>query len=453
MGFIKLKFILITLNMENSLKILLVDDNAANLILLESLLRDEGAELYKAVDGEEAIGLCRKNDFALILLDVQMPGIDGYETARIIKGIEACRLVPIIFLTAIYRDPVYARMGYEAGAVDFLTRPIDPPTLRGKVGVFLELKRQKDRLEREIAQRIKTEQALRTAEEKYRNIFERAVEGIFRSTVGGEFEAINPAFARILGYESSEEALQKVHTSNVYKHPGDRTDFLEKLMKEKSLNDYELRLRRRDGSLIWVSESCRLFEEGGEFYIEGVVEDITHRKLCELDLQAKATLDALTGIPNRYLFFDRLGKSIANAGRYGEKLALLFIDLNDFKQVNDQYGHHAGDMLLSMVAERLKSRLRSSDTFARLGGDEFCVLLERTVDHDSIAKIADEFIDCLSAPFEFDGISCAVGASIGISVYPENGSKSDDLVKKADEAMYRVKEQKDCRYCFYCGEE
>ncbi|NDV23718.1 diguanylate cyclase [Desulfovibrio sp. JC022] len=439
--------------MENSLKILLVDDNAVNLTLLERLLKDEGAELYKAMDGEEAIGLCRENDFALILLDVQMPGMDGYETARVIKNIESCCLVPIIFLTAIYKDPSYARMGYEAGAVDFLTQPIDPPTLRGKVGVFLELKRQKDRLEREIAQRIKTEKALRAAEERYRNIFERAVEGIFRSTLDGEFEEINPAFARILGYETSEEAVEKVHTDTLYKNRGDRKAFLEKLMQEKSLSDYELRFRRKDGSLIWVSESCRLFEEGGEFYIEGVVEDITHRKLCELELQEKATLDALTGIPNRYLFFDRLGKSVANAGRYGEKLALLFIDLNDFKQVNDQYGHHTGDMLLSKVAGRLKSRLRLSDTFARLGGDEFCVLLERPADRDSIAQVADEFIDCLSAPFEFDGISCCVGASIGISIYPENGSKSEELVKKADQAMYRVKEQKDCKYCFYSGEE
>ena len=354
--------------MENSLKILLVDDNAVNLTLLERLLVNEGAELYKATDGEEAIGLCLENDFALILLDVQMPGMDGYETARMIKGIESCRIIPIIFLTAIYKDPAYARMGYEAGAVDFLTQPIDPPTLRGKVGVFLELKRQKDRLEREIAQRIKTEKALRAAEEKYRNIFERAVEGIFRSTLDGDFEEINPALARILGYDTPEEAVAKVHTDRLYKNPGDRKAFLEKLMQEKSLSDYELRFRRKDGSVIWVSESCRLFEEGGEFYIEGVVEDITHRKLCELELQEKATLDALTGIPNRYLFFDRLGKSIANAGRYGEKLALLFIDLNDFKRVNDLYGHHTGDMLLSKVASRLKSRLRSSDTFARLGG-------------------------------------------------------------------------------------
>lgn len=439
--------------MENSLKILLVDDNAVNLTLLERLLKDEGAELYKATDGEEAVGLCLENDFALILLDVQMPGIDGYETARMIKDIQACRLVPIIFLTAIYKDPVYARMGYEAGAVDFLTQPIDPPTLRGKVGVFLELKRQKDRLELEIAQRIKTENALRAAKERYRNIFERAVEGIFRSTLDGEFEEINPAFARLLGYETSEEAVQKAHTDTLYKNRSDRKTFLKKLMQEKSLTDYELRFRRKDGSLIWVSESCRLFEEGGEFYIEGVVEDITHRKLCEFELQKKATLDALTGIPNRYLFFDRLGKSVANAGRYNEKLALLFIDLNNFKQVNDQYGHHIGDTLLIKVAARLKSRLRSSDTFARLGGDEFCVLLERPANRDSIARVAEEFIECLSAPFEFDEVCCSVGASIGISIYPENGSKLEELVKKADEAMYRVKEQKDHMYCFYCGED
>ncbi|WP_321403211.1 diguanylate cyclase domain-containing protein [Maridesulfovibrio sp.] len=439
--------------MEDSLKILLVDDNALNLTLLEKILKDEGAELFKAMDGEEAIGLCRENDFALILLDVQMPGMDGYETARIIKGMEECRLVPIIFLTAIYKDTAYARMGYETGAVDFLTQPIDPATLRGKVGVFLQLKRQQDRLENEIAQRIKIEYALRAAEEKYRNIFERAVEGIFRSTIDGRFEEINPALARILGYETTEEAVANVHTDNIYKNPADRKAFLKKLMQEKSLTDYELRFRRKDGSFIWISESCRLFEEGGEFYIEGVVEDITHRKLCELELQEKATLDALTGIPNRYLFFDRLGKSIANAGRYGEKLALLFIDLNDFKKVNDQYGHHAGDVLLGKVAARLKSRLRSSDTFARLGGDEFCVLLERPSGRDSVAYVAEEFIDCLTDPFSFDDVCCSVGASIGISMYPENGVNAEELVKKADKAMYLVKEEPGRRFCFYSGSD
>ncbi|WP_419779332.1 diguanylate cyclase domain-containing protein [Maridesulfovibrio sp.] len=438
--------------MTNSLKILLVDDNAVNLTLLERWLKGEGAELFKATGGEEAINLCLENDFAVILLDVQMPGLDGYETAKLIKGIDACRLVPIIFLTAIYKDPAYARMAYEAGAVDFLTQPIDPAALKGKVSVFLELKRQKDQLEHEIAQRIKTELALRTAEEKYRNIFERAVEGIFRSTIDGKFEEVNPALARLLGYENSEEALANMHTDNIYKHPGDRVAFIKKLMQEKSLNDYELRFRRKDGSLIWVSESCRLFEEGGEFYIEGVVEDITHRKISELDLQERATLDALTGIPNRYLFFDRLDKSIANAGRYDESLALLFIDLNDFKQVNDQFGHHAGDMLLSMVAKRLKSRLRSSDTFARLGGDEFCVLLERPSDKNSIARVAEDFINCLADPFQIDDISCSVGASIGISVYPENGVTAEELVKNADKAMYQVKEEPDRKYCFYIGQ-
>jgi diguanylate cyclase (GGDEF)-like protein/PAS domain S-box-containing protein len=453
MGFLKFEFILTDQIMENSSKILLVDDNVVNLILLERWLKDEEAQLFKAEDGEKALTLCHEHDFALILLDVQMPGMDGYETARMIKGIESCRLVPIIFLTAIYKDQIYARMGYDVGAVDFLTQPVDPSALRGKVSVFLELKRQKDLLEHEIAQRIKTEKALRAAEEKYRNIFERAVEGIFRSTLEGDFEEVNPALARLLGYDSTEEALEKMHTDSLYKHPGDRKAFLKKLMEEKSLTDYELRFRRKDGSLIWVSESSRLFEEGGRLYIEGVVEDITHRKLCEIDLQQRATLDALTGIPNRYLFFDRLGKSIANAARYGEKLALLFIDLNDFKQVNDRFGHHAGDMLLSKVAARLKSRLRSSDTLARLGGDEFCVLLERPDSRDSIARVAEEFISCLTDSFEFEDVCCKVGASIGISLYPDNGCTAEELVKKADKAMYKVKEKPDRKYCFYSGQD
>ncbi|CCO25058.1 Response regulator receiver modulated diguanylate cyclase with PAS/PAC sensor [Maridesulfovibrio hydrothermalis AM13 = DSM 14728] len=435
--------------MENPLKILIVDDNAVNLTLLERLLRNENAEIYTALDGNEAVEHCLKHDFALILLDVQMPDMDGYATARAIKEMEKCRLIPIIFLTAIYKDPTYARMGYEAGAVDFLTQPIDPATLRGKVGVFIELKRQKDLLEREISQRIKTEQALRIAEEKYRNIFERAVEGIFRTTLDGRMEEVNPALARIFGYDSPEEAITHVNAGSIFVDREDRQRYIESLMREKSLNDYELRIRRKDGSLIWISESCRLFEENGEFYIEGVVEDITHRKLCELELQEKATVDALTGISNRYLFFDRLTKSIANAGRYGEKLALLFIDLNDFKKVNDQYGHHTGDMLLERVASRLNSRIRSSDTLARLGGDEFCVLLERPGSVESIARVAEDFIACLSEPFKFDGVTCAVGASIGISLYPEHAAIAEELVKRADEAMYRVKEEQGREFCFF----
>ncbi len=435
--------------MEKTLKILIVDDNAVNLTLLERLLKSEGLRIFCALDGREAVELCRKNDFALILLDVQMPDMDGYETAKEIKKIEACRLIPIIFLTAIYKDPTYARMGYDAGAVDFLTQPIDPQILRGKVAVFLELKHQKDMLEKEIAQRKQTELALRKAEEKYRNIFERALEGIFRSILGGRLVEVNPALARILGYETPEDAIAYANMTNTFPDSKERMRYVETLMKEKSLIDYEMQVRRRDGSLIWISESSRLFEENGEFYVEGVVEDITHRKLCEFELQEKATLDALTGVPNRYLFFDRLGKSIANAGRFKEELALLFIDLNDFKKVNDLYGHHTGDMLLKRVAGRLQSRLRSTDTFARLGGDEFCVLLERPGQQVNISKIADEFINCLAEPFQFDGISCSVGASIGISRYPVDALVAEDLVRKADDAMYRVKEQKEQKYCFF----
>ncbi|SDK75630.1 PAS domain S-box-containing protein/diguanylate cyclase (GGDEF) domain-containing protein [Maridesulfovibrio ferrireducens] len=439
--------------MDNPLKILLVDDNVVNLMLLDRLLRNEGAEIFKAVNGEETVELCEEHDFALILLDVQMPGMDGYDTAKAIRRIDSCRLVPIIFLTAIYKDPAYARMGYEAGAVDFLTQPIDPPTLRSKVGIFLQLKRQKDLLEREIAQRIKTEKALRVAKEKYRNIFVRAVEGIFRSTLDGEFVEVNPALARILGFDSPEEALTKGCGYERFAEPDERFRYIEFLKRDKYLNDYEIQIKRKDGTLVWISESSRLFEEDGEFYIEGVVEDVTQRKICELDLQQKATLDALTGVPNRYLFFDRLESSIASARRYGEKLALLFIDLDNFKSVNDRFGHHAGDVLLLNVATRLKSRLRASDTLARLGGDEFCVLLERPSGRDDVQKVAEDLVSCLTDSFNIDGMICNVGASVGISLFPDDAAIAEELVQRADSAMYKVKEGSFKRYCFFSGDE
>ncbi|WP_291327250.1 diguanylate cyclase [Desulfovibrio sp. UCD-KL4C] len=438
--------------MDNSLKILIVDDNVVNLMLLDRLLRNEGAEIFKAVNGEESVELCEEHDFALILLDVQMPGMDGYATAKAIRRISSCKLIPIIFLTAIYKDPAYARMGYDVGAVDFLTQPIDPPTLRSKVGVFLQLKRQNDLLEREIAQRIKTEKALRIAEEKYRNIFVRAVEGIFRSTLDGDFVEVNPALARILGYDSPDDVLKSGCGRNLFASAGAKFDYIESLKRDKYLNDCEIKVIRKDGSLIWISESSRLFEEDGEFYVEGVIEDVTQRKLCELDLKEKATLDALTGVPNRYLFFDRLEKSIANAQRYKEKLALLFIDLDHFKSVNDQFGHHAGDILLLHVANRLKSRLRSSDTLARLGGDEFCVLLERPSNIDDVKKVAEEFVESLTNEFNVDGVICNIGASVGISLFPEDGKNAQDLVQKADSAMYKVKEGAFKRFCFFSEE-
>lgn len=434
--------------MSEKLKILIVDDNNVNLTLLEKLLAKENADILLACNGSQAVEFVASHDFALIILDVQMPGMDGYETAREIKSLAYGRHVPIIFLTAIYKDPEYARMGYDAGAVDFLTQPVDPQTLRGKVGVFLELKRQKNLLEQEIIQRKKTEYSLRLAEEKYRNIFVRAVEGLFRSTLDGRFVEANPAFARILGFSSVDEIISYTEGGGIFMDPQERNNYVEILKKEQSVSDFEIYAITKTGERIWVSESSRLFEEDGEFYIEGVLEDISERKLSEMKLQKKATFDALTGVPNRYLFFDRLENSIANARRYDEKLAILFIDLDNFKSVNDMHGHQAGDELLSSVARRLQKRLRSSDTLARLGGDEFCVLLERPADRECIESVANDFICCLRDSFCIAGGECNIGATIGISIFPEDAHNAEDLVRKADEAMYKVKRDNDRRFAF-----
>ena len=182
-------------------KVLIVDDSQTNLALLDHMLAQEMCEIVQAKSGIEAVEMVKSNDFALILLDIQMPGMNGYETALKIKELDRGRHVPIIFITAIFQDDENVKQGYETGAVDYLFRPVDVKTLKSKVQVFLQMNKQKVLLEREIDQRKKTEAALSLAEAKYRSIFERAIEGIFQCTADGVFLEVNPAMLRIFGYD------------------------------------------------------------------------------------------------------------------------------------------------------------------------------------------------------------------------------------------------------------
>jgi len=334
-------------------KVLIVDDSQTNLALLDHMLGEEGCEIMQAKSGLEALEMVRNNDFALILLDIQMPDMNGYDTALRIKEIDRGRHVPVIFITAIFQDDENVRQGYETGAVDYLFRPVDVQTLKSKVQAFLHLNEQKLLLEREIEQRRKSELALRQAEEKYRSIFERAVEGIFQSTLEGELLEVNPAMVKIFGYDSAEEmvTLEDMRTT-LMPDEEERNRYVEILKRDGILANFEFRAARKGGELIWCSESSRLVtpEDGGQQLVEGVLEDISKRKRTELELQHLATMDSLTKIPNRHLFFDRLEHTLAAAKRYGSTPAVLFIDLDEFKEVNDTHGHPVGDdLLLSLI--------------------------------------------------------------------------------------------------------
>lgn len=432
-------------------KVLIVDDSPTNLALLDHMLTDVECEVVQAESGQEAVDLVRNNDFALILLDIQMPEMNGYETATRIKEYERGRHIPIIFITAIFQDDENVRQGYETGAVDYLFRPVEAHVLISKVQAFLEMGQYRARLEDEVERHLKTEAALKAAEEKFRSIFERAAEGIYQATLDGTLIEANPAMIRILGYDSVDEVVGKPEIQHlVVPDAEELRGYRESIKRDGSVTGYEFQLRRKDGDIIWCSVSASLVtEENGEQYIEGVLEDISERKAAEKELERLATIDSLTGIANRHRFFDRLEHALALAKRMEKMVAILFVDLNDFKLVNDTYGHRTGDELLQQVAQRLQRRVRESDTLARIGGDEFGVILTGIKEEKDAEAVIMGLLDVIQAPFEVQGQQVTVGVTIGVSFYPQDGKDSVTLISRADAAMYGVKRQGSVKFGTY----
>lgn len=434
------------------LKVLIADDSRTNLVLLEHLLAQEDCDVFSASNWQEAVDLVYDHRFALILLDIQMPEVDGYEAARAIKALSNGRHVPIIFITAIFQNEGNVEQGYDAGAVDYLFRPVNVRTLKSKIRIFLQMHRQNMLLHHEIEQRKKAEAALRKAEEQFRSIFERAVEGIFQARLDGTFTEVNPALVRILGFDSAEQVLAVPAFGRTMMVNEEQAEhYIRNLRRDGYVSNFEFQARVNDGSIVWLSTSNRLVydDDGEEFGVEGVVEDITRRKNHEFELNHLATVDSLTGIPNRHVFHDRVEHAIEAARRFGTRLAVLFMDLDEFKKVNDLHGHGTGDRLLQMLAERCRKRVRAADTFARIGGDEFGVLLERIESDGNASEVAETILESLETPFFINGVRLLVGATIGISLFPGDGEDAQSLLKVADSAMYASKGDLEVKYAFH----
>jgi diguanylate cyclase (GGDEF)-like protein/PAS domain S-box-containing protein len=301
-------------------------------------------------------------------------------------------------------------------------------------------------------ERKRTQEALRESEERYRLLFERNPAGVFRSTMEGTILECNQATARIFGCDSPEEVLN-APAAHFYYDSVDREILLRKLKSERSLTNEEMKYRRRDGETAWVIANFSLVsDEGGVSSIEGTFVDITQRKVAEERVQSLAYYDALTGLPNRILLRDRLSKALALAGRQGHKVALLFLDLDRFKTINDSLGHSIGDLLLQEVSQRLNKCAREEDTVARLGGDEFLIVLtnQKTVPDTAVA--AQRFMSAMAAEFVIQGHSLSVSFSLGISMFPEHGADSETLIKNADVAMYSAKDSGRNNFRFFTAD-
>src|SRR5258707_14902872 len=227
--------------------------------------------------------------------------------------------------------------------------------------------------------------------------------------------------------------------------PPDREEVrhLSALINESGPTTFAYRIEKKDGSLIWFETTSRTILDvvsGQIREVVGVSRDITQRKTVEEHIEYQAYHDALTGLPNRRLFRDRLTVALAHARRLKHPLAVMFLDIDRFKVVNDTLGHSTGDELLKAIAARLQVSLREEDSIARMGGDEFTVLLADLKTPDDAAKIAQKVLDMVALPLQIDGTELFVTTSIGIALFPSDGDTAETLLANADHAMYRAKD-------------
>lgn len=298
----------------------------------------------------------------------------------------------------------------------------------------------------DVTERKEAAQALQEAERRYRSIFENAIEGVFQTTPDGTYIAVNPALARIYGYHSPEDLIVGLRDirHQLYVEPERRSEFMRLMEQQGSVSNFESRVYRRDGDIIWISENARaVYDDGGTLVCyEGTVEAITERKLYEAEMRHHATHDALTGLPNRNMLHEHLQRAIQAARQKGGLTAVVFVDLDQFKFINDSLGHQVGDELLKTVAQRLQACLRDTDMVARQGGDEFVLVLQNQTGGElGIAEVMQRILAAVARPWQAGDREFQVTASIGVSRYPIDGKDVETLLKQADSAMYRAKEQ------------
>jgi diguanylate cyclase (GGDEF)-like protein/PAS domain S-box-containing protein len=411
-----------------------MEDDPGLSLLLKKHLERRGYSVDLAADGEQGLKMVDAGHYDVLLVDYHMPVLGGID---VLRGLSSKGMpVPVVMLTGEGNESV-AVEALKLGASDYVVKDVEIKYLELLPAVINRVFSK----QQVIKERQRMEDAIRESEERYRKLVELSPDGI-SIHAEGKFVFINPAGARILGAEHPDQiigmsALDVVHPDfkDMVKS---RTEQLEKSadmvpwMEEKYV--------RLDGGVIDVEVAGIKFVYEGKHAVQRLFKDITERKQVEQRLERLALYDTLTGLPNRMLFFDRLNQLLALARRNQYVLALLYMDLDNFKHINDTFGHEVGDLVLIEVSKRMTSCTRSSDTVARMGGDEFIGICARIAAPGDAAVVASKVIAVLARPFRIKGLELAMGVSIGSSIYPLDGDDAETLVNKADAAMYKIKQ-------------
>ena len=427
-------------------KVLLVDDDEVNLLLTSIALRERGFAITEASSGEQAISILADWLPDVVVLDALMPGLDGFETCRELRVLPGFESLPVLMLTGLDDDASITR-AYEAGATDFFVKSTQWSLLAGRLRYLLRASRTRAELERSKSRLARAQDLARRGSCDWRRghggpVF--SVEGLrVFGLAPNDGLAFRPLL-RMLSEDDRSGLMQVLH----------------EVMKHSTVLATDIPATLRDGRqrIVHVEAEPEFNEHGNLTGYSGIVQDVTDRRLAEDKIRHLANFDVLTGLPNRRQLIWRAERALEHGRRLNHQVALLLIDLDRFKIINDTLGHGAGDELLMEVARRLRSCVRHSDqvtessieslgarshrsleAVGRLGGDEFVALLPEVADDRDAERVASRILDLMREPIFVGGQECFVTASVGIALYPRDGLSVADLMRNSDVAMYSVK--------------
>lgn len=437
------------------MKVLLAEHSCPDGGLLQRLLKQRGHAVHTVGDSEAAFMVWRSGSFPLVLIGNALPGLEGVEFCRRVRALPEGKQCLLLVVGDI-DDQAGPAAAIDAGADDYLLLPMTEEQARARIVIA---ERRVIHLLRgcygATSLRDRTAiKALRASEELFRAAFNNAAVGMALLSAEGVPVRANHRLCKMLG--RSEAELPR-HSFPHLLHPDDRRQvwrYLQRTVDESEGQGLECRYLRGDGKAIWcrVASSPIAGADGQVGHHLLLLIDITAHKQAEDYLTQLAHYDLLTGIPNRALFRVRLAEALGRARRHQHQLAVLFVDLDGFKAVNDTLGHAGGDMVLQLAAERMTQCVRADDMVSRLAGDEFTVVLSRIRGADAAERVAGTIIRALAEPFLLGDRRIYVTSSIGISVFPNAGREAEALLAAADAAMYVAKGEGKNRFAFYRDE-
>ena len=426
-----------TVHSKKTMKILIVDDEPVLAQSLFDILSLYDYHVTKTVNGMDAIALLQNTHIDLVLLDLNMPGMSGFDVIDFVVENDLASKIIILSGDATFET---AKKALKKGAHDFLKKPYHPDELLSIINNIhsrTELEKVNEEYKNKLAQ----------SEQLHRFIVDNSPDIVFMLDQEDCITFINEAVNSILHFSRNSLIGEHISTLLIDKDVHLTDNFFSDVRRDNNpLSMIELMFKDNSGGYrhfeihimpVMLSESDNHSFQGSYC----VAHDVTEKKKAQDLINYQAYHDLLTDLPNRYLLEDRIAVSITHAKRHQEKFALMFIDLDRFKWVNDTLGHTAGDHLLQEVGHRLRLCIREADTLARFGGDEFALILPMIRSRNDIKTIANKIISAFKRAFMIDGTELYITASIGIALYPEAGDSLESLIRNADMAMYSVKDK------------